>query len=354
MIFGRWTPLGAFGAALLFCVVGRRSADRDQVRAADRRAGRRPRRAIPTSSSTPCRTSSRSSSWPGVVGRSIPPAADGQPYEREGGPEPDRATERDRAARAMASSTSQEGRGPVPVLDDAGDRARPARDPADRGHRRVVGPGPAVVRRVPRRSSPRLRLRADQPERARGPRACRPSATLAEAVAATGPFDIVDVFRRSELCVPHAAEAVATGRALPVAAARRRQLGGGRDRRGGRPAVVMDRCTAIECAGAPDRRALARSGSPIAASADEEARRRPATSPTIAIAGPDLGLPAEDRHRAPRRPSCRVVADAAAPGLVAGDVRVLLLERLVARPRPARPHVADADAARPRRPTGRG
>ena len=35
--------------------------------------------------------------------------------------------------------------------------------------------------------------------------------TLAEAVEATGPFDMVDVFRRSELCVPHAAEAVAAG-----------------------------------------------------------------------------------------------------------------------------------------------
>ena len=35
--------------------------------------------------------------------------------------------------------------------------------------------------------------------------------TLAEAVAATGPFDIVDVFRRPELCLPHAREAVAVG-----------------------------------------------------------------------------------------------------------------------------------------------
>ena len=31
--------------------------------------------------------------------------------------------------------------------------------------------------------------------------------SLPEAAAATGPFDIVDVFRRSELCVPHAEEA---------------------------------------------------------------------------------------------------------------------------------------------------
>jgi predicted CoA-binding protein len=70
--------------------------------------------------------------------------------------------------------------------------------------------------------------------------------SLAEAVEATGPFDLVDVFRRSELCPPHATEAVASGaRCLWL------QLGvvsweaaaiaaeGGLE-------VVMDRCTAIE------------------------------------------------------------------------------------------------------------
>jgi predicted CoA-binding protein len=70
--------------------------------------------------------------------------------------------------------------------------------------------------------------------------------TLGEAVAATGPFDMVDVFRRSELCVPHAHEAVAAGAkclwlqlgvvnwdAATIAA----EAG---------LAVVMDRCTAIE------------------------------------------------------------------------------------------------------------
>jgi uncharacterized protein len=35
--------------------------------------------------------------------------------------------------------------------------------------------------------------------------------TLAAAVEATGPVDIVDVFRRSELCPPHAVEAVDAG-----------------------------------------------------------------------------------------------------------------------------------------------
>ena len=70
--------------------------------------------------------------------------------------------------------------------------------------------------------------------------------TLEEAAAATGPFDLVDVFRRSELVVPHAREAVAIGarclwlqlgivnwEAATIAA----EAG---------LAVVMDRCTAIE------------------------------------------------------------------------------------------------------------
>jgi len=70
--------------------------------------------------------------------------------------------------------------------------------------------------------------------------------TLREAVDATGPFDIVDVFRRSELVLPHAEEAVATGaRCLWLqlgvvnwdAALIASEAG---------LAVVMDRCTAIE------------------------------------------------------------------------------------------------------------
>ena len=70
--------------------------------------------------------------------------------------------------------------------------------------------------------------------------------SLGEAVEATGSFDIVDVFRRSELCVPHAREAVETGaRCLWLqlgvvsweAAAIAHEAGLG---------VVMDRCTAIE------------------------------------------------------------------------------------------------------------
>ena len=70
--------------------------------------------------------------------------------------------------------------------------------------------------------------------------------TLAEAVEATGPFDMVDVFRRSELCVPHAREAVEIG-----ATCLWLQLGvvnweAARIAHDGGLSVVMDRCTAIE------------------------------------------------------------------------------------------------------------
>jgi predicted CoA-binding protein len=70
--------------------------------------------------------------------------------------------------------------------------------------------------------------------------------TVGEAVRETGPFDMVDVFRRSELCVPHAREAVAVGaRCLWL------QLGvvnweAARIAAEGGLSVVMDRCTAIE------------------------------------------------------------------------------------------------------------
>jgi predicted CoA-binding protein len=70
--------------------------------------------------------------------------------------------------------------------------------------------------------------------------------TLAEAVGETGPFDLVDVFRRSELCVPHAREAAAArARVLWL------QLGvvnweAARIAHDAGLEVVMDRCTAIE------------------------------------------------------------------------------------------------------------
>jgi hypothetical protein len=74
----------------------------------------------------------------------------------------------------------------------------------------------------------------------------RAFASLAEAVAASGSVDLVDVFRRSELCEVHAREAVAAGaRCLWL------QLGvvsweAARIAAEAGLAVVMDRCTAIE------------------------------------------------------------------------------------------------------------
>jgi len=70
--------------------------------------------------------------------------------------------------------------------------------------------------------------------------------TLAEAVAASGPVDIVDVFRRAEFCAAHAREAVAAGaRCLWL------QLGivsaeAGRIAAEGGLAVVMDRCIKVD------------------------------------------------------------------------------------------------------------
>lgn len=70
--------------------------------------------------------------------------------------------------------------------------------------------------------------------------------TLPQAVAATGPVDIVDVFRLPPACPPHAEEAVAVGaRVLWL------QLGiasreAGRIAHEGGLAVVMNRCLAVE------------------------------------------------------------------------------------------------------------
>jgi uncharacterized protein len=74
----------------------------------------------------------------------------------------------------------------------------------------------------------------------------RAYSTLADAVAATGPFDIVDVFRRPEFCPDHAREALAAGArclwlqlGIVSAEAAGIALDGGLS-------VVMDRCTKIE------------------------------------------------------------------------------------------------------------
>jgi predicted CoA-binding protein len=140
----------------------------------------------------------------------------------------------------------QEGRGPVPLLDDAGIES------LLRSSRRI-----AVIGASPRPGRPSHDVFAAL--RARGWDAvpvtpvaeeiagARAYPTLARAVEQTGPFDIVDVFRRAEACPAHAREAVDAGgtRCLWL------QLGvvsweAARIAAEGGLLVVMDRCSLIE------------------------------------------------------------------------------------------------------------
>jgi uncharacterized protein len=147
--------------------------------------------------------------------------------------------------RARAVLDLQEGRGAVPILDDA------AAAEVLRSARRI-----AIVGASPDRGRPSYGVMRYLVQHGYECVPVNPNArdvlglptfrTVVEAVAETGPVDIVDVFRRSELCLPHAEEAVAVGarclwlqlgvvnwEAATIAAA------GGLE-------VVMDRCTAIE------------------------------------------------------------------------------------------------------------
>ncbi len=151
----------------------------------------------------------------------------------------------DERARARDVLDLQEGRGPVPVLDEAGalEVLRAARRIAIVGaSARPDRPSHDVMAYLQRHGYDCVPVNPTEP-RIRGV-ACFP--TLEAAVAATGPIDIVDVFRRPELCPPHAEEAVAVGArclwlqlgVVSWAAAAIAHAGG--------VAVVMDRCTAIE------------------------------------------------------------------------------------------------------------
>jgi predicted CoA-binding protein len=153
--------------------------------------------------------------------------------------------EGDDRARTIAYLDLAEGRGPVPILDDAaiarvlrdarriavvGVSSRPGR-PSFGVFRELLDAGYDCVAVNPNEAS--VHGRTAYP-------------SLAEAVGASGPVDIVDVFRRPELCVTHAQEAVTAGaRVLWLqlgivnweAAAIAHEAGMG---------VVMDRCTAVE------------------------------------------------------------------------------------------------------------
>lgn len=148
-------------------------------------------------------------------------------------------------ARARDVLDLQEGRGPVPVLDAAGIAAVLAstRRIAVIGASSKAGrPSFGVFRYLVHQGYECVPINPMERD-VLGIPAFR---TLAEAVDATGPFDLVDVFRRSELVVPHAREAVAAGaRCLWL------QLGvvnweAARIAHDAGLAVVMDRCTAIE------------------------------------------------------------------------------------------------------------
>jgi uncharacterized protein len=155
--------------------------------------------------------------------------------------------ERGRAdhARLAALLDLHEGRGAVPVLDEAAIAALLASRP------RV-----AVIGASDRPGRPSRDLLADLLQAGVDAVPVTPRYTavagaaaypdLAAAVAATGPFTIVDVFRRADECPAHAAEAVAAGaRVLWL------QLGivsweAARIAHAAGLGVVMDRCLSVE------------------------------------------------------------------------------------------------------------
>ena len=141
----------------------------------------------------------------------------------------------------------QEGRGPVPLLDDgavAGLLASRPRVAVVGASDRPGRPSLEVFRALLRAGidavpvTPRFATVAGVP--------AHPD--LAAAVAACGPFDVIDVFRRAEDCPLHAREAVAAGaRVLWL------QLGivsweAARIAHEAGLAVVMDRCLSVELA----------------------------------------------------------------------------------------------------------
>jgi predicted CoA-binding protein len=139
----------------------------------------------------------------------------------------------------------QEGRFEIPLLDDDGIRALLRSSPRIA----IVGASSHPIR--PSHGVMQSLRRAGYDVIPVNPReteidglVCYP--TVLAAVEATGPVDIVDVFRRPDLCVEHAREAVAVdarclwlqlGIANAEAARIAHEAG---------LAVVMDRCTIIE------------------------------------------------------------------------------------------------------------
>jgi predicted CoA-binding protein len=139
----------------------------------------------------------------------------------------------------------QEGRSPVPLLGDAEIaallRARP--------RIAIVGASPqpyrasnGVLHNLVRLGYDVVAVNPSVSEVDGLP--CYP--TLAAAVEATGPVDVVDVFRRSDQCVAHAREAVEVGARVLWLQLGIANLEAGRIAHDAGLQVVMDRCTSIE------------------------------------------------------------------------------------------------------------
>ena len=139
----------------------------------------------------------------------------------------------------------QEGRWPMPLLDDAAIRrlleSRPriaivgATDRPNRPAREVMAALLAIgydVVPVNPAAATVLGL------------ACYP--TVVEAVRATGPIQLVDVFRRPEACEAHARDAVAAGATCLWLQLGIASQAAGRIAHEGGVKVVMDRCTLVE------------------------------------------------------------------------------------------------------------
>jgi len=147
--------------------------------------------------------------------------------------------------RVRALIDLHEGRGPVPVLDDAGivEVLRRARRIA------VVGASPRPNRPSHGVMATLLAAGYDVVPIRPGTaevlgRRCYPDLTA--ATAAEGPIDIADVFRNADACPEHAREAVAAGAGclwlqLGIVSWEAARIAA----EAGIP-VVMDRCTAIE------------------------------------------------------------------------------------------------------------
>ena len=152
------------------------------------------------------------------------------------------AAENDRIALLIAI---HEGRSPVPLLEDGGIRDLLLSRPRIA----VVGASPNPVRPV--NGVMRTLLRAGYDLVSVSPRAsdvlgrpCFP--TLVDAVRETGPVDLVNVFRRSEACVPHARDAVEVGARCLWLQQGIANAEAGRIAHEAGLAVVMDRCIAVE------------------------------------------------------------------------------------------------------------